>query len=135
MRNAAPPTTLAAPFRKARPSMSGGLPLRLLFAGLLRVDRLRVLRTPVRGIVEVSNKQRLWHDDFARRWHERSRYIVSRRVELLVAQRYRKGGKLAEMRPVEEMLRKAREIYRPAGALDSYDLQHRRVELDRVGSD
>ena len=83
----------------------------------------------VRGVVGVSNNQRLWHDDFAVRWHERSNYIVSRRVDSLIAQRYQDGGELPEMRPVDELLGEAREMYRRVDVRESYRFLHRRLEL------
>ena len=82
----------------------------------------------VRGIVDLSNNQRLWDADFALRWHERSRHIVAETVRLHLLQRYEKGSKLAQMRPPEDMLREIRQRYQPAKVLDSYDSLHRTVK-------
>ena len=86
----------------------------------------------VRGIVDLSNNQRLWDDDFALRWHERSRHIVAETVWWHLLQRYEKGSKLAQMRPPEDMLREIRQRYRPAKVLDSYDSLHQTLKMESV---
>ena len=89
----------------------------------------------VSGIVNLSDDQRLWDDDFALRWHERSRHIVGETVRLHLVQRYEKGSELAQMRTPEDMLSEARQSYQPAKVLDSYDSLHITVRLESVSGD
>ena len=89
----------------------------------------------VGGIVDLSDNQRLWDDDFALRWHERSRHIVGETVGRHLVQRYEKGSELAPMRSPEDMLREIRQAYRPAKVLDSYESLHRTVKLESVSGD
>ena len=87
------------------------------------------------GIVDLSDNQRLWDDDFALRWHERSRHIAGETVGLHLVQRYEKGSELAPMRAAEEMLQEARQSYQPPKILESYDSLHHPVRLESVSGD
>ncbi len=57
----------------------------------------------VKGVVELSRQQWVWHPEFRRRWHERSQYTIEKLVHDHLMQRFQSVPELPEMKSVKEM--------------------------------
>ena len=57
----------------------------------------------VKGVIELSRQQWIWHPEFRQRWHERSQYIIKKLVHDHLMQRFQNVPELPEMKSVGEM--------------------------------
>ena len=57
----------------------------------------------VKGVVELSRQQWIWHPEFRQRWHERSQYTIEKLVHDHLMQRFQSIPELPEMKSIKEM--------------------------------
>ena len=76
----------------------------------------------VQDLVQMADEQWMWHEQFARRWHERRRVIIRDVVRIHLHQSFDGEIELPESTPVDEMMDSFRSM--PGSRTDDYDSIH-----------
>ena len=81
----------------------------------------------VKGIIELSDNQSTWHEDFARRWHERRQHNIKKIMDAHARQNYKETMEFPEMIPIEQAMQRFRSPL-PQKSV-TYDSLHKRYHL------
>ncbi len=81
----------------------------------------------VKGIIEFSQNQTTWHQEFARRWHERRQYNIRKLMEAHMQQNYKGKIEFPEMISIDEAQKLFCDPLPIKGT--KYDVLHKRYNL------
>ena len=81
----------------------------------------------VKGIIELSDNQSTWNEDFAKRWHERRQHNIKKIMDAHARQNYRETMEFPEMIPIEQAMERFRSPI--PQKLATYDSLHKRCHL------